>query len=235
MNNDYINIVVLHGQVHKGSTYNITKLLLDNIYNKNIIEFFLGEVSLDYCIGCFNCFIKGEDACPHSDIIQNIAKAIETADLIIIDSPCYVFGMSGQLKTFFDHMAYRWMSHRPHRSMFNKTAVVISTAAGAGSRKVTKSLKENLFYWGIPKIYRCGFNVGAMNWESVSVQKKSRIEKDILKIAIKILNNIGRIKPGIKTKLVFKIMKMNQKSNNWNKLDKSHWEENGWLGIGQPW
>ena len=63
--------------------------------------------------------------------------------------------MSGQLKTFLDHLAYRWMAHRPYPKIFNKVGLVVSTAAGAGTKKVTKSLSDNLFYWGVPKIYCC--------------------------------------------------------------------------------
>ncbi len=39
---NHIKIVVIHGQTHKGSTYNITKLFLENFSDENteIIEFF---------------------------------------------------------------------------------------------------------------------------------------------------------------------------------------------------
>jgi hypothetical protein len=39
-------------------------------------------------------------------------------------------------------MRYRWMSHRPHPKIFGKVGLVISTAAGAGAKKVTKALGE---------------------------------------------------------------------------------------------
>jgi len=52
--------------------------------------------------------------------------------------------MSGQLKTFFDHMAYRWISHRPHPSMKNKIGVAISTTAGAGAKGPQKNSTWNL-------------------------------------------------------------------------------------------
>ena len=71
---------------------------------------------IDDCIGCFQCIIKGEESCPHYDQVSAVMKALEAADVIIIDSPTYVMNVTGQLKTFFDHMAYRWISHRPHPS-----------------------------------------------------------------------------------------------------------------------
>ncbi|HEY8391580.1 MAG TPA: NAD(P)H-dependent oxidoreductase, partial [Capillibacterium sp.] len=47
-----------------------------------------------------------------------------------------VLGMTGQLKTFLDHMGYRWLPHRPHPQMFRKIGLAVSTAAGAGAKKV---------------------------------------------------------------------------------------------------
>lgn len=83
-----MKIVVLHGQMHKGSTYNITKLFLKNLSDKNtkITEFFMPEDTPPFCIGCFNCFMKGEERCPHSDRVQSIVKVIDESDLIIKDN-----------------------------------------------------------------------------------------------------------------------------------------------------
>jgi multimeric flavodoxin WrbA len=232
-----MKVVVLHGQMHKGSTYNITRLFLDKLSDENteINEFFLPKHMPSFCVGCFNCFIKGEEQCPHSDTVQPVAKAIEEADLLILESPCYVFGMSGQLKAFLDHMAYRWMSHRPHPKMFSKVGLVISTAAGLGTKKVTKAMQDNLLYWGVPKIYSYSKSVGALSWETVNAKKKSQIEREVNQIAGKISRKLGKAKPGIKTKALFKIMRMNQKANNWNVTDKEHWVKNGWLEGSKPW
>jgi multimeric flavodoxin WrbA len=232
-----MKITVLHGQNHKGSTYNISQLFLEKLSDKDteVIEFFMPNHTPSFCIGCYNCFTKGEFQCPHADIVQPVAKAIEEANLVILESPCYALGMSGQLKTFLDHMSYRWVPHRPHPKMFSKVGLVISTAAGTGTNKVTKSLKDNLFYWGVPKIYRYGKNVGASSWETVKLKKKSQIENDVAQISAKIVNQLGNVKPGIKTKIMFKLMRMSQKSNNWNLTDKEYWVKNGWLDQNKPW
>ncbi|GFP75604.1 flavodoxin family protein [Clostridium fungisolvens] len=232
-----MKIVVLHGQMHKGSTYNITKLFLDKFSDKNpeITEFFMPKHTPGFCVGCFNCFTKGEDACPHADKVQPVVKIMEEADLIILESPCYVFGMSGQLKTFLDHMGYRWMPHRPHEKMFSKIGLVISTAAGAGAKKVTKDLKNNLFYWGVPKTYCYANNVGASSWETVKPEKKRQIESEVTKLVEKISREVCNVRPGIKTKAMFRIMKLSQKSNDWNATDKEYWIKKGWLNGKKPW
>ena len=51
-------------------------------------------------------------------------------------TPPTVPSMTGQLKTFLDHMGYRWLPHRPHPQMFRKIGLAVSTAAGAGAKKV---------------------------------------------------------------------------------------------------
>lgn len=232
-----MKIVVLHGQAHKGSTYNITKLFLEKLSDENteIIEFFMPRDTPAFCIGCFSCFTKGEEKCPHADKVQPIVKEIDKADLLILESPCYIYGMSGQLKTFLDHLAYRWMAHRPHPKMFNKVGLAISTAAGAGTKKVTKSLKDNLFHWGVPKIYCYGKNVGASSWETVKPKKKLKIEKEVEKLSRKNARHVGKVKPGLKTKLMFLIMRIGQKANDWNPTDREYWVENGWLDANRPW
>ena len=116
-----------------------------------------------------------------------------------------------------------------------KNILAISTAAGAGTKKVTKSLKDNLFHWGVPKIYRYGKNVGAMGWETVKPEKKLQIEKEVRRLSKQISKQIGRVKPGIKTKLMFLIMRMGQKANDWNPTDKEYWIRNGWLNDKRPW
>ncbi len=228
-------ITVLHGQNHKGSTYNITKLFLDIIADENtqIQEFYF--VKNDACLGCFQCFLKGEEFCPHYAQVHSVIEAIEQADLVVIESPCYCLGMTGQLKSFLDHMGYRWMPHRPHASMFAKVGLCVSTAAGAGAKKVTKDLKQHMFFWGIPCIFKFSYNVGASSWKEVSPKKRMKIEKAVRKIAAKIRKKIAITRPPLSTKALFYFIRMNQKKNEWNKTDKDHWQQNGWLGKKRPW
>lgn len=61
-----MKIVVLHGQSHKGSTYNITKLFIENISDDDteLVEFFMPKDTPPFCLGCFNCFEKGRTIVP---------------------------------------------------------------------------------------------------------------------------------------------------------------------------
>lgn len=222
-----MKIAVIHGQSHQGSTYHVTQLLLKQFPDSEITEFKVNN--LKPCIGCFNCVIKGEDKCPHKDDIQPIIKAMEASDLIIADSPNYCMGMTGQLKTLFDHMAYRWISHRPHPSMRKKIGVAISTTAGVGAYGTSKAIKKQMFWWGIPMTYRISAAVAAMSWEEVKLETRSKIEKKVQKTAKKIHRHIKKVKPGIKSGFFFNLMGAQQKKNKWNPVDRKHWENNGWI------
>ena len=230
-------ITVIHGQLHKASTYNITKQLINKIsdHNKEIYEYFMPIDGPDYCVGCYRCFDEGEDMCPHAEKVQNIVKSIEASDIIIIDSPTYCFGMTGQLKTLLDHFGYMWLSHRPNDAMFNKIGIVISTAAGAGAKKVTKSLAQQMFWLGIPKVYQYSKNVNASSWETVPSNIKESIKRDISKLVMKVESKVGKTGVDFKLKFIFNIMGMMQKSNDWNMVDHNYWKENGWLDKERPW
>ena len=118
-----------------------------------------------------------------------------------------------------------WISHRPKEAMFSKVGVVISTATGAGSKKVTKSLSQQLFWLGVPKVFRYNKNVNASNWEDVPDKIKESIEKDTSILAKKIDGNLGKVRVGLKLKSTFNMMRMMQRTNNWNMVDKNYWQK----------
>ncbi|EKY24452.1 flavodoxin family protein [Clostridium celatum] len=223
-----VKIVVIHGQHHKGSTWHITKLLLDRLSStaEDIKEFYTNDIP--HCTGCFTCIIKDEHLCPHRNIVGPIIEAIENADVILIESPTYCLSMSGQLKTFFDHMAYRWLIHRPHPSMKNKIAVAISTTAGAGASKVTKDIKRQMFWLCVGKTYRLDFRVLATNWDEVKPDLKEKINKSVTKTSKKIINSYNSVHPSILSKIMFQVMRSIQK-NPWLDVDGEYWIKNNWV------
>jgi multimeric flavodoxin WrbA len=224
-----MNITVIYGQQHKGNTWHLTELFLKQFEGAQISEYFLPKSAPPYCTGCLRCINKGEVYCPHAEMVQPIVEALDCADLIVLASPCYVMNMTGQMKALMDHLAYRYMSHRPEPSMFRKQGLVLSTAAGAGAGKTAKVLAGNLFFWGVAKIYRYGISIRAADFEHVPEKRMKKIERRANRIARKIKKNIGQVKPGLKTKFMFSVMKLNQKRNDWNPTDKEHWVKHGWL------
>lgn len=224
-----MKIAVVHGQQHKGNTYHITKMLLDqlNCTKEDISEFYVND--LKDCIGCFQCIMKGENTCPHRSQVETVIEAIEEADIIIIDSPTYVLSVSGQLKTFFDHMGYRWISHRPHPTMKQKIGIAISTTAGTGAKKTTKMIASQMFWWSVGKTYQFPVTVAAMNWDQMSEKRKAKAARKAIKISKAIQRKLGHVKPGIKARIMFFMMKQMHKGMDYSPLDKNHWKEQGWI------
>ena len=225
--------VIIHGQNHKGSTYHIARQVADKI-GGDITEFFLPKDFGEFCSGCTTCFMKDEKKCPHFEKLSPITEAIDDADIIILASPVYVYHATGAMKAFLDHYGYRWMVHRPEERMFKKQGVCISTAAGAGMKSTNKDMADSLFFWGVAKIYKFGIGVAAVEWKSVPEKKKNKIKKATDSIAEKIIKSNGKVKPGLKTKGFFFLMRMIQKKG-WNEKDINYWKEKGWDKKSRPW
>ncbi len=230
-----MKIVLIHGQNHKGSSYNIGRLLVDKLgEGHDITEFFLPRDLEHFCVGCYNC-ISDDVKCPFYDEKKKIMDKVEEAEVLVFTTPTYCMRASAPMKTFLDLTFTYWMPHRPRKCMFSKKAVIISTAAGAGAKTAIKDIKDSLFYWGVPYIKTYGMGVQAMGWQHVSDKKKMVIEKDIARLAKKVLAK-DTPKPGLKTKGLFMIMRMMQKGGMGSSpVEKEYWESNGWLGKVRPW
>lgn len=228
-----MKIALIHGQNHKGSTYHIARMLAEKLGGE-ITEFFLPRDFNRFCTGCTSCFMKSETLCPHYEMLKPITAAMDAADVIILDSPVYVYHVTGSMKAFLDHYGYRWMIHRPEESMFRKQAVCISTAAGAGTKSTNRDMADSLYFWGVGKIHRYGTNIRATSYQQLPLKKQMQIQKDITALAEKIRKNQGKIKPGPKTKGFFQIVRMIQKKG-WNEADINYWKEKGWDKKERPW
>ena len=74
-----------------------------------------------------------------------------------------------------------------------------------------------------------------MSWDGIRSRKKQKIEKDISRIAGKVLRK-EHVKAGLRTKGLFLLMRMMQKANlGSGEADRAYWETNGWLAKERPW
>lgn len=228
-----MKITIIHGQSHQGSTCHMARMLAEKI-NGEVTEFFLPRDFGEYCVGCTVCFEETETKCPHYTKLFPITEAIDEADVIILASPVYVYHVTGAMKAFLDHYGWRWMVHRPEEKMFSKQAVCISTAAGAGMRSANKDMADSVFFWGVGKTYRYGIAVRAVSWEGIDDEKRRHIEQKMERLAQKIRNRKDHVKPSVKTKFFFNVMRQLQRRG-WNEADAVYWKEKGWTGNKRPW
>ena len=232
---EIMKALIISGTNHKGSTYSIGRMLAEKVTKpENISEVFLPRDFDEFCCGCTNCFVKGEDKCPHYEKLRPITEKTDAADLIILTSPVYVYHATGQMKALLDHYGYRWMAHRPDERMFRKQAVVVSTAAGAGVKSALKDMADSTFFWGIPRTYKLGKPIRAVSWEAVTPKMKQAFEKQTDSLAEKIKRNAGKKSVPLKTAAFFRLMAMIQK-NGWNEADKKYWTDKGWTSGKKPW
>ena len=188
-----------------------------------------------FCNGCFSCFNGRPERCPAFSDLKPLKDAIKAADLIIFAVPVYVYHVPGQVKTFLDHFAYEWMMHRPDPAMFNKQALIISTAAGGGTKSTVKDIKDSLEYLGISSIYDYQKSVYAARFTEVDVTKQQMCQDDIRRICHKIKKDYPVTKPGFKVKQYFHLFRKLHQQSKFSEADHRYWEENGWLGKKRPW
>lgn len=119
--------------------------------------------------------------------------------------------------------------------MFGKRALIVSTAAGMGTKTAIKDVRTALEYWGIPSIRTYGISVQASCWEQVSRKNKEIIDRDTSRLA-KLLSICGKPHIPMKTKMLFAVMRMMQQKD-WGSgpKEKAYWQQQGWLEQKRPW
>ena len=236
-----MKITVINGTEKHGVTYRLKEIFLQNFQNAEITEFFLPKDCPSFCVGCTNCFMKGENNCKDFAYINKIEKSLIEADLIVMTSPAYVMHATGAMKALLDHFGYRWMPHRPVPEMFGKRAVIITQCLGAGAKSTAKDIKHSLSWWGISKIGV--FNGSLMSdiiWDRLAEKKRKKLAGKINRLAVK-FSKINYSKPAhtsLITKIKFNFCRLMQKKvfeNSVAGIDNEYWHNNGWLGKKHPW
>ena len=236
-----MKITVINGTEKQGVTYKLKEMFLEQFKSAEITEYYLPKDCPSFCVGCTNCFLKGENSCKDFDYINKIENSLIQSDLIVMTSPAYVMHITGAMKALLDHLAYRWMPHRPAPEMFGKRAVIITQCLGAGAKSAAKDIKHSLSWWGISKI--SVFNSALMSdiiWDKLSEKKRKKLSANIRRLARQ-YSKINYVKPAhtkLSTKIKFMLCRLIQnkvrKSGNAG-FDYEYWYNQGWLGKNRPW
>lgn len=237
-----MKITVINGTEKHGVTYKLKEIFLQHFKeDAEITQFYLPKDCPSFCVGCTNCFVKGEDTCKDRQYIGEIEKSILQSDLIVMTSPCYAMHVSGAMKALLDHLCYRWMAHRPAPEMFGKRAVIITQCLGAGAKSTAKDIKHSLSWWGVSKIgISCNALMGGIVWENLSDKKQKQLTNSVTKLARK-FSKMNYAKPAttaFATKMKFYACLFIKKQiikKNINDLDIAYWQAQGWLGKNRPW
>ena len=120
-------IIVLAGSPRKeGNTDRLVAAFVKGAEKNNEVEVFsVHDYKVNPCFGCNSCFSREGNNCFQNDDMQQIYKKLSEADILVIASPVYFYGISSQLKTVIDRL------HTPLRNSFNikKLALILVGAA----------------------------------------------------------------------------------------------------------
>ncbi|WP_455580699.1 flavodoxin family protein [Dysosmobacter sp.] len=130
-------IVVLVGSVRKGgNTELLANAFCDGASHNNDVEIIsVADYKVNPCVGCNTCFEREGNLCFPQDDMQKIYKKLAEADMIVIASPVYFYGISSQLKAVIDRM------HTPLRNFFNVKRLALLLVATADLPEVFDAIE----------------------------------------------------------------------------------------------
>lgn len=120
------NIAVLIGSPRKGgNTDTLAHSFVDGAKKNHRVEVIsVANIKVNGCTGCNFCYADENHRCMQKDGMQEIYEKLADADIIVIATPIYFYGVSSQLKCVIDRL------HNPVRSRFKvKKLVLLSVAA----------------------------------------------------------------------------------------------------------
>ncbi|PAV11104.1 iron-sulfur protein [Methanosarcina spelaei] len=96
-------------RMDKGNTALILNPFLEGMEKAGaeVELFYTRKLNINPCTGEFNCWLKTPGKCYHDDDMKIILPKFVEADVIVIASPVYVFGITGPMKNLFDRIIPR--------------------------------------------------------------------------------------------------------------------------------
>ena len=122
-----MNILILSGSPRKGgNTDLLVEAFVKGASQKHHVEVVsVHDYKVNPCMGCNACFKNESNSCVQKDDMPLIYEKMAVADMLVIASPVYFYGLSAQLKAVIDRF------HNPIRDTFHikKTALLLVGAA----------------------------------------------------------------------------------------------------------
>ena len=122
-----MDILILSGSPRKGgNTDLLVEAFVKGASQKHHVEVVsVHDYKVNPCMGCNACFVSKNNTCVQKDDIPIIYEKMAHADILVITSPVYFYGLSAQLKAVIDRC------HNPIRDTFKikKTSLLLVGAA----------------------------------------------------------------------------------------------------------
>ena len=130
-------IVVLVGSMRKGgNTDLLAQAFTEGASKNNDVELVsVADYKVNPCIGCNSCFTRKDNSCFQNDDMSVIYEKLRTADIVVIASPVYFYGISAQLKAIVDRL------HTPMRNEFHVKKLALLLVGAASLPNLFDSIK----------------------------------------------------------------------------------------------
>ena len=227
-----MNITVIYATGRKASScsYHITQKIVQELLDDGeLFEFFLPKDMPHVCVGCYSCIHGEENKCGGASALAPILDAVEKSELLIFSTPTYVYHVPGQLKSFLDHLGYRWMVHRPDLSYLEKQALIVNTAAGGGMRSTVRDIQDSLENLGVGRTYQLTQSVWNYDWPSLPERFHGSIDRKVKRTAEKIRRRAIHVTPSLKVRILYTMYRFLHQKKKMTPVDDAYWKERGYV------
>jgi len=131
-----MNILILSGSPRKGgNTDLLVEAFVKGASPKHTVEVVsVHDIKVAPCLGCNACFPNTSHTCIQKDDMTTIYGKMDKADMLVIASPVYFFGLSAQLKAVIDRF------HNPIRDNFHIQKAALLLVGGASRPELFDSI-----------------------------------------------------------------------------------------------
>ena len=160
-------VLLINGSPHEhGCTYTALKEIADTLskYEVESEILYLGKQPVAGCIACGGCFQTGR--CVFNDKVNEVLEKLDEYDGIVVGSPVYYAGPTGQVCAFLDRLFYS----SGGRMAGKLAASVVSCRRGGASAAFDRLNK----YFGISNMHI----VGSQYWNQVHGFTPEDVKKD---------------------------------------------------------
>lgn len=103
-----MRILAIHGSpgMEKGRTYFVLEKILRGAQRGGALTevLFLQRKTIGDCTGCLTCWLRTPGKCFQEDDMAHLIERLKRADLMILATPVYVDGMTGECKRFVNRL-----------------------------------------------------------------------------------------------------------------------------------
>ncbi|MDR1730638.1 MAG: flavodoxin family protein [Synergistaceae bacterium] len=141
------NVVILSGSPRKNATTDrLVRAFVEGAESagNSVSLFRTADLNIGGCLGCNHCF-EDPGACVQRDDMIPILKKLKMADVLVLASPIYYFGLSAQLKVAIDRMYALLSEGMPvRRAALLITCGDVSSAAADSAVSMFRQISDYL-------------------------------------------------------------------------------------------